>query len=88
MHGNSYTSGEPHKASEYCQEIPQSQTADEHKAPQGRNTEHGQQQHNLSIATSSLFLNKMIAKLEGALKHTTKQGPNTLKHTHNRRNYN
>ena len=53
--------------SEYCQEIPKSQTAAKPVAPRGRKshttvTRH--QEDKLSKATSSFFLIKMIAKLE------------------------
>ena len=50
--------------SEYDQEIPQSQTADIPMAPQGRATQQSLDTSKLSQATSSLFPNKMIVKLE------------------------
>ena len=54
------------KVSEYDQEMPQSQTADQPTAPEEntRNTD----SHNTigSKATNSLFLSKVIAKLERA----------------------
>ena len=53
--------------SEYDQEIPQSQTADNPVAPRGRAAQPSQdtrQEDKLSKATSSLFPIKMIAILE------------------------
>ena len=50
--------------SEYDQEIPQSQTADNPMAPQGRAAQPSQEDKFLSKATSSLFPIKMIAILE------------------------
>ena len=56
------------KVSEYGQEIPQSQTADQPTAPwvraKGHNTVTRHPRDNNSKATSSRFLVKMIAKLE------------------------
>ena len=54
------------KVSEYDQEIPQSQTADNLMAPRGksRSTIMRHQEDKLSKATSSLFPIKMIALLE------------------------
>ena len=53
--------------SEYDQEIPQSQTADQPMAPRGRVTQQSQETlgSKLRKATSSHFPVKMIAKLEG-----------------------
>ena len=51
-----------HKNSEYDQEIPQSQTADNPMALRGRDTQPSQDK--LSKATSSLFPIKVIAILE------------------------
>ena len=50
--------------SEYDQEIPQSQTADNPMAPRGRATLTRHQEDKLSKATSSLFPIKIIAILE------------------------
>ena len=53
------------KNSEYGQEIPQSQTADNPKAPQGRATQPSRDTREaIKQATSSLFPIKMIAILE------------------------
>ena len=52
------------KVREYDQEVPKSLTTDQTTVPRERDTEHRQMQHNLSKATSSLFLSEMIAKLE------------------------
>ena len=65
-HPSAFGSGE--LKSEYNQEIPQSHTADQPMTPRGRATEYlkviRHQEDNLSKVTSSLFLVKMIAKLE------------------------
>ena len=53
------------RVSEYDQEIPQSQTADKPLAPRGRATQQSRATRKIkNKATSSLFLIKMIAKLE------------------------
>ena len=51
------------KVKEYNQEMPQSLTVARHTAPWGRDTEPRQLQHK-GKATSSLFLSKVIVKLE------------------------
>ena len=57
--------GKPSKNSEYDQEIPQSQTADNPMAPRGRAAQPSRHQEDkLGKATSSLFPIKMTAILE------------------------
>ena len=51
-----------YEKSEYDQKIPQLHTADQSTAPRGRATRH--QEDKQSKETSSLFIIKMIAKLE------------------------
>ena len=58
-----FTLRKPVYVSEYDQEMPQLQTADLPTASRGRDTKHRQPQHNVSKATSSLFLIQMIAKM-------------------------
>ena len=72
------------KASEYDQEIPQSQVTDQPMAPQGRDTEHRlttARTQNKATSCSSLFLSKMIAESERILRTTSqKKNPTHKKH--------